>query len=500
MDPAPVPAPAPKTRSWSIYGRAEITDRYEVLDRVGSGTYSDVYRARRRSDGLPVALKEIHDYQSSFREIEALQSLRHAPNVVALVEYFWSDDEDAVLVLEFMETDVASVVREGRRRDGGIGVGEVKAWMVQILKGVEDCHRSSVVHRDLKPSNLLVSADGVVKIADFGQARILQDTRYLSMDNSPPDQVSENEAWMPQQPTDVHKTSKSYQEGQDLAESSKSFQHGPDLPQNQNDQEPKVINEEAYLQEVGVLKAKYPDYGTDREISLQDGEASCLATCSTGDIEEDPFIGSTYSYDAAGGGENDESGALTSCVGTRWYRAPELLYGATNYGQEVDLWSLGCIFAELLGLKPLFSGTSDLDQLAKIITVLGDMNEETWRGCSKLPDYSKISFNKVDNPVGVEACLPNRSPAEVNLVRKLLCYDPMNRATAKELLNDRYFGEEPLPVPVNELTVPSRTDGHDESSEEEWGGHRGMGSDSDSEEFGRMDVVTTEKGFSLKFS
>lgn len=334
---------------------------------------------------------------------------------------------------------------------------------------------------------------------DF-QARILQEARYLSVDNSPPEQVSENETWMSQQPTDVQKTSKSYQEGQALPESSKSFQHGPDLPGNQNDQESKVINEEAYLPEVDVLKAKYPDDGTDREISLQDGEVSCLATCSTGDMEEDPFIGSSYSYDATGGGENDESGALTSCVGTRWYRAPELLYGATNYGQEVDLWALGCIFAELLGLKPLFSGTSDLDQLAKIITVLGDMNEETWRGCSKLPDYNKISFNKVDNPVGLEASLPNRSPAEVNLVRKLLCYDPMNRATAMELLNDRYFGEEPLPVPVNELTVPSRTDDHDESSEEEWGGHKGMESDSDSEEFGRMDVVTTEKGFSLKFS
>lgn len=73
-----------------------------------------------------------------------------------------------MLVLEFLPTDLASVIREGRKR-GGIEVGEIKRWMVQILCGVDACHRSSIVHRDLKPANLLVSADGVLKLADFGQ-------------------------------------------------------------------------------------------------------------------------------------------------------------------------------------------------------------------------------------------------------------------------------------------------------------------------------------------
>lgn len=178
MDPelAP-PAPQPTVsggRSWSIYGRSEITDRYEILNRVGSGAYADVYRARRRSDDLTVALKEIHDYQSAFREIEALQTLRHAANVVDLIEFFWNEDEDedAVLVLEFLPSDLATVIKEAkRRRDGGspVGVGELKQWLMQVLRGVDDCHRSMVVHRDLKPSNLLVSEAGVLKLADFGQ-------------------------------------------------------------------------------------------------------------------------------------------------------------------------------------------------------------------------------------------------------------------------------------------------------------------------------------------
>ena len=162
-------APAsPHHRSWSIYGRPEITHRYSILERIGSGAYSDVYKARRISDGLIVALKEIHDYQSSLREIEALQILRSAPNVVDLIEYFWHDDEDAVLVLEFLGSDLESVIRH-RKRGGGILVSEVKRWMMQILRGVEDCHLYGIVHRDLKPSNLLISAEGILKLADFGQ-------------------------------------------------------------------------------------------------------------------------------------------------------------------------------------------------------------------------------------------------------------------------------------------------------------------------------------------
>lgn len=76
-----------------------------------------------------------------------------------------------MLVLEFLRTDLAAVIKQGEKRDDGVGVsvGEVKRWMAQILCGVDACHRNMIVHRDLKPSNLLVSDDGVLKLADFGQ-------------------------------------------------------------------------------------------------------------------------------------------------------------------------------------------------------------------------------------------------------------------------------------------------------------------------------------------
>lgn len=259
-------------------------------------------------------------------------------------------------------------------------------------------------------------------------------------------------------------------------------------------QELETLTAADYLHELDQLRAKSSDVD---KMCLQDGDASCLATCSTGDIEDDPFRAS-YSYDLEGIGE--DSGAFTSCVGTRWFRAPELLYGSTNYGLEIDLWSVGCILAELLKLEPLFPGISDIDQISRIINVLGDITEETFPGCSNLPDYNKIFFNKVKKPTGLEACLPNRSPTEVSIIKQLICYDTVKRASAADLLNDTYFTEEPLPAPIEALQVPASKDEDDNSSMEEWGNYRDDVSDSDFDEFGGMDVTRTDKGFSIRFS
>lgn len=144
------------------------------------------------------------------------------------------------------------------------------------------------------------------------------------------------------------------------------------------------------------LKIRSCADGKDNETTFNDGDASCLATCTTSDVEDDPFKGS-FTYD----GEAEDSGntALTSCVGTRWFRAPELLNGSIQYGLEIDLWSLGCVCVELFTLEPLFPGTSDVDQLGRIMDVLGNLNEKAWPGCSRLPEYKMISFSKVENPI-----------------------------------------------------------------------------------------------------
>jgi serine/threonine protein kinase len=71
-------------------------------------------------------------------------------------------------------------------------------------------------------------------------------------------------------------------------------------------------------------------------------------------------------------------GILLLCNYSRWYRAPELLFGARGYGEAVDMWAVGCIFAELMLRIPYFPGDSDIDQLSKIFAALGTPTEELW--------------------------------------------------------------------------------------------------------------------------
>ncbi|XP_057971542.1 cyclin-dependent kinase E-1 isoform X2 [Malania oleifera] len=144
-------------------------------------------------------------------------------------------------------------------------------------------------------------------------------------------------------------------------------------------------------------------------------------------------------------------------VVTIWYRAPELLLGAKHYTSAVDMWAVGCIFAELLTLKPLFQGQEvkappnpfQLDQLDKIFKVLGHPTQEKWPTLVYLPhwqsDSQHIQGHKYDNP-GLHSVvhLPLKSAA-YDLLSKMLEYDPRKRITAAQALEHEYFRLEPLP-------------------------------------------------------
>eukprot|EP00193_Tetraselmis_chui_P018008 CAMPEP_0177778428 /NCGR_PEP_ID=MMETSP0491_2-20121128/15947_1 /TAXON_ID=63592 /ORGANISM="Tetraselmis chuii, Strain PLY429" /LENGTH=296 /DNA_ID=CAMNT_0019297697 /DNA_START=106 /DNA_END=993 /DNA_ORIENTATION=- len=110
-------------------------------------------------------------------------------------------------------------------------------------------------------------------------------------------------------------------------------------------------------------------------------------------------------------------------VATRWYRAPELLYGARSYGRKVDMWSVGVIFAEMLGLGPLFAGENDIDQLAKVQQMLGTLDEKVWPDVVNCPDYGKISF-PTNPPIALSSVLPDASSAAISLLEEMLRYNP----------------------------------------------------------------------------
>nr|CAH8827370.1 unnamed protein product [Trichobilharzia regenti] len=307
-------------------------EQYTILGRIGEGAHGIVLKAKHIESGELVALKKVPLRKladgipnTALREIKALQFIEFSPYVVHLREVF-PHGTGFVLVFEYMVTDLSEVIRNSQPP---LTEAQVKCYMLMILRGVEVMHANGIMHRDLKPANLLISSTGILKIADFGLARVF---------------------------------------------------------------------------------------------------------------------------------ENSSERLYSHQVATRWYRAPELLYGAKKYTNSVDLWAIGCIFGELLNNSPLFPGENDIEQLWFVVRVLGTPSEDVWPEIKELPDYNKISFN-VCETIPFEDVLPNAPIEAIDLVRKFLVYPPHQRITVSDAIKHPYFTTDPLPAQHSELPVitPNRT-------------------------------------------
>ncbi|CAK9300352.1 unnamed protein product [Gordionus sp. m RMFG-2023] len=130
---------------------------------------------------------------------------------------------------------------------------------------------------------------------------------------------------------------------------------------------------------------------------------------------------------------------LTHEVVTLWYRAPEILLGSAKYSGAIDIWSIGCIFAEMINMKPLFHGDSEIDQLFRIFRILSTPNETTWKGVTNLPDF-KLTFPNWKN-FALPGIMKNSDEEGLDLLKKTLIYDPSNRISAKQALIHPYFDD-----------------------------------------------------------
>lgn len=299
-------------------------DSFEKLDKIGQGTYSNVYRARDLDQNKIVALKKVRfdnlepeSVRFMAREIHILRRLDH-PNIIKLEGLVTSRMSCSLyLVFEYMEHDLA-----GLASHPGLKFTEpqVKCYMQQLLCGLDHCHTQGVLHRDIKGSNLLIDNNGILKIADFGLASFF----------------------------DPHQTQ-----------------------------------------------------------------------------------------------------PLTSRVVTLWYRPPELLLGATYYGAAVDLWSTGCILAELYAGKPIMPGRTEVEQLHKIFKLCGSPSDDYWRK-SKLPHATIFKPQQPYRRCVGETFKDFPAPA-LALMEILLSIDPADRGSAATALQSEFFATKPHPCDPSSL-------------------------------------------------
>jgi len=133
------------------------------------------------------------------------------------------------------------------------------------------------------------------------------------------------------------------------------------------------------------------------------------------------------------------AGFMTEYVATRWYRAPEIMLSFQSYTKAIDMWSVGCIFAEMLGGKPLFRGRDYVDQLNQILSILGTPDDQTLKRIGSertqiyiksLPHMPKVSFSQL---------YPKANPLAIDLLNKLLDFDPATRITVEQALEHPYL-------------------------------------------------------------
>jgi len=302
------------------------TDRhtYSIIRLIGQGTFGKVYEA---IDGKNrrVAIKRVEKSGNFIsREVDILNSIDHT-NCLKLLDVFYTypeeDDDDSRkwqnLVLDYHPSTLTAFLKKHKPN-----TRVVKMLFYQLCLALEHIHSKRICHRDLTPNNILISAQGELKLADFGSAKVL-DADHVSM----------------------------------------------------------------------------------------------------------------------------------SYICSRYYRAPELLLGSTDYSTKIDIWSAGCVLAEMLMGKPIFAGVDTQDQFVKIVLVLGTPSlsdlwsmKKNYKQHLRFPKIEPLYFGDI-LPPNVED-VPNAS----HLLMSMLCFNPKTRFSIEEVLRHPFFDEIKQPLKSGKAT------------------------------------------------
>ena len=312
-----------------------VKKRYTLVRELGIGSYGCVALAYDSETDRHVAIKKMTRFigrdvlaRRVLREVVCLRHLLDCPNIVEVIEFDVSFIEfnEVYLVLSACDADMFQIIRSTQE----LTHSHIKYFLVQLLRAVHYMHTAHIVHRDLKPSNLLVNANCTLCVCDFGMSRAFDsdNAEYLEKLASLGDPCTWDAAF-------------------------KNFDSG--------------MRESFYVNSIDITPAKEVSLRTDPS---DHNTFLRFATVMSDDEKQEgslPEMSNPVHYPGA---------PLTDYVSTRWYRAPEIMLCCHGgYGPAMDMWSVGCILAELLGRTPVFPGSDYVDQLARIHKVLGNPPE-----------------------------------------------------------------------------------------------------------------------------
>eukprot|EP00921_Rhytidocystis_pertsovi_P013726 GHVQ01022299.1.p1 GENE.GHVQ01022299.1~~GHVQ01022299.1.p1 ORF type:complete len:1579 (+),score=350.90 GHVQ01022299.1:471-5207(+) len=450
----------------------EVPCRLSFQKKIGSGAYGCVVSFYDNVNKQSVAVKKIGNAFKDFidakrilREIKILRHLRH-DNIISILDIFSPpsvDFNDVYLVSELMETDLAKVIYSKQH----LLDDHVQYFVYQILRGLLYLHSGNVLHRDLKPSNVLVNLNCDLKICDFGLARALntptnqnsknEDNTLMSSDTSSLDYTADTDPRCKRPPPSQQQTksSNTFQPS-----SSCEWRH-TDVPQSNRDLYGTRLMPSSVVEEYNGSTAVRGVAGTDRGMQEEEmGGGGSLSYSGFGNVD------SVLNNGGCGGGKKKETvieavnDELTEYVVTRWYRSPEIMLYPHHYEKPVDIWSVGCIFAELVGRKALFAGRDHLDQLAQIVQVLGNPTGDDldWMPSSVHYLAARKYLDKLPDTPGeaFEDMFPSLSKEGMDLMYKMLKFNPKERISVEEALRHEYF--EGLHVPEDEPRCPRTVD------------------------------------------
>uniref|UniRef100_A0A0G4G3V7 Mitogen-activated protein kinase n=1 Tax=Chromera velia CCMP2878 TaxID=1169474 RepID=A0A0G4G3V7_9ALVE len=434
-----------------------VSDRYDIRAVIGTGSYGSVAEARDLRTGSNVAVKKIHrvfddlvDCKRILREIAILNRLSH-PFVVRPIDLCVPTDlerfNELFLVLEIADSDFKKLFKTR------VFLGEVhvRVLLYNLLVGVKYIHSAGIYHRDLKPANCLVNQDCTVKICDFGLARTVHD--YCNGIETPSHQASTtaSETASPRTASPPSQSvSPQPQQGHTAAPPHSAPAASKDGPASGNGETGGPIRRLA-SRGGPVTRGMAQAIESFRRLTER------AAPPPPPPPPPPPKIKRT----------------LTAHVVTRWYRAPELILLEESYSEAVDLWAVGCVFAELMNMMKtnlpfpedrtaLFPGGSCFplspdkndyrhgvsssssrskiqDQLSLIFNVIGTPSKEDLQGLQKTDAQSYVKGFGHKQRQDLRAKFPGSSEAALDLLARFLIFNPQKRITAEDALEHPFF-------------------------------------------------------------